>query len=84
MDGPVYPRALAARGIAAELPDLNDRQLINKIIFAELVNGVFTASSRDEYVRIIGQLADRGCDAVVLVCREIPLLGTRTKATAVQ
>jgi aspartate racemase len=76
MDGPVYPRALAARGIAAEVPDADDRHIINKIIFAELVNGVFTTSSREEYTRVIGRLADRGCDAVALVCTEIPLLVT--------
>ena len=76
MDGPVYPRAFAARGIAAELPDADDRRIINDIIFAELVNGVFTESSRREYVRIIEELAARGCDAVALVCTEIPLLVT--------
>lgn len=76
MDGPVYPRALASRGIAAELPAAGDRRIINEIIFDELVNGVFTASSRHEYVRIIGRLAERGCDAVALACTEIPLLVT--------
>jgi aspartate racemase len=76
MDGPVYPRAFAARGIAAGVPEPDERQLINKIIFDELVNGVFTASSRQEYVRIIERLAARGCDAVALVCTEIPLLVT--------
>jgi aspartate racemase len=80
MDGPVYPRAFAARGIAAELPDRDDRQLVSQIIFAELVNGVFTASSREEYVRIIGRLAERGCDAVALACTEIPLLVTPADA----
>jgi len=76
MDGPVYSRALASRGIAAEVPDADDRRIINEIIFAELVNGVFTSSSRRECIRIIGQLAARGCDAVALVCTEIPLLVT--------
>jgi aspartate racemase len=76
MEGPVYPRAFASRGMAAELPDADDRHIINQIIFDELVNGVFTASSRQEYVRIIGQLAARRCDAVALVCTEIPLLVT--------
>jgi aspartate racemase len=76
MDGPVYPRALAARGIAAEVPEAGDRQIVNKIIFEELVNGVFTESSLLEYVRIIERLAARGCDAVALVCTEIPLLVT--------
>lgn len=76
MDGPVYPRALASSGIAAEVPEADDRHLINKIIFDELVNGVFTAASRQQYVRIIEKLAARGCDAVALVCTEIPLLVT--------
>ena len=76
MEGPVYPRAFAARGIAAEIPEPDERQLINKIIFDELVNGVFTGSSREEYVRIIERLAARGCDAVALVCTEVPLLVT--------
>lgn len=76
MEGPVYPRAFAARGIAAEIPEPEERQLINKIIFDELVNGVFTATSRQEYVQIIERLAARGCDAVALVCTEIPLLVT--------
>jgi len=76
MDGPVYPRAFASRGIAAEVPDAADRHLVNTVIFDELVNGVFSASSRREYVRIIEQLAARGCDAVALVCTEIPLLVT--------
>jgi aspartate racemase len=74
MDGAVYPRALAARGIAAEVPPPDDRLVLDKIIFDELVNGLLTESSRQEYVRVIEQLAARGCDAVALVCTEIPLL----------
>jgi aspartate/glutamate racemase len=74
MDGPVYPRALAARGIATELPAPQDRVILHEIILGELVNGVFTDGARREYSRIIDQLAARGCDAVGLVCTEIPLL----------
>jgi aspartate racemase len=76
MDGPLYPRAFAARGIAAEVPGTCDRRIVNEIIFEELVNGVFTERSRREYVRVIERLAERGCDAVALVCTEIPLLVT--------
>jgi aspartate racemase len=76
MEGPVYPRTLKARGIAAEVPEAADRAAVNTIIFDELVNGVFTDRSRQEYVRIIERLAARGCDAVALVCTEIPLLVT--------
>jgi aspartate racemase len=76
MDGPVYRRALGGRGIAAEVPGPKDRRTVDRIIFDELVNGVFTADSRREYVRITEGLAERGCDAVALVCTEIPLLLT--------
>jgi aspartate racemase len=76
MDGPDYPRAFTARGITAEVPGEDDRQIINRVVFDELVHGVLTESSRREYVRIIEQLAARGCDAVALVCTEIPLLVT--------
>jgi len=76
MDGPIYPEAFARRDIATEVPDPADRHTINTIIFDELVNGIFTEESRREYVRIIQRLAARGCDAVALVCTEIPLLVT--------
>jgi aspartate/glutamate racemase len=65
---------LGARGIAAEIPDEDDRGLINAIIFDELVNGAFTDEARREHVRVIEALAERGCDAVALVCTEIPVL----------
>ena len=76
MEGPVYPPALAERGIEALVPPPADRVLLNQIIFDELVNGVFSDSSRREYVRIISDFEARGCDAVALVCTEIPLLIT--------
>jgi aspartate racemase len=76
MDSRLYPDAFAAHGIAAELPDPGDRETVNRIIFDELVNGVTAPESRQAYVRIIERLAVRGCDAVALVCTEIPLLVT--------
>ena len=74
MDGPVYPRALAARGIATELRAPEDRVVLHEIILGELVNGVFTDGARQKYSRINDRLAARGCDAVGLACTEIPLL----------
>ncbi|MFH8345280.1 aspartate/glutamate racemase family protein [Streptomyces sp. NPDC018045] len=74
MDGPLYRNALGSRGIAAGVPDEDDRRTVHRIIFDELVNGVFTEPSRREYIRVIERLAARGCAAVALVCTEIPLL----------
>ncbi len=74
MDSPLYPRTLSARGIAAEVPPPEERQAVDRVIFEELLNGVFSDASRRAYVRVIEGLRDSGCDAVALVCTEIPLL----------
>lgn len=70
----LYPDALGTRDIVAEVPDEEDRRLVDAIIFDELVHGVVTDASRSAYVEVIGRLERRGCDAVALVCTEIPLL----------
>jgi aspartate racemase len=47
---------------------------INEIIFRELVNGVFRETSRLYFNEAIQRLKQRGCDAAVLGCTEIPLI----------
>ena len=37
---------------------------------------MFREEARQQYVRVIDSLAAQGCDAVALVCTEIPLLIT--------
>lgn len=76
MEGPIYPRVLASHGLGYEIPSDAERELVDRVIFDELVHGVFTDASRELYIRVIEQLAMRGCDAVALVCTEIPLLLT--------
>ena len=77
MTGPVYPGALGRRLIYWAVPDEADRLVIDDIIFNQLCLGVFTDESRAAYVRIIEKLKADGCDAVALVCTEIPLLITQ-------
>jgi aspartate racemase len=74
MAGSVYPEALSSAGIEAVIPEAADRELVDSIIFSELVDGIFGEESRDLYHDVIARLADRGCDAVALACTEIPLL----------
>jgi len=77
MAGPVYRRALPAVGIEPRFPNDEERADIDRIIFDELVEGVFSEPSRRRYVEIIERLKrDEGCDGVALVCTEIPLLVT--------
>jgi aspartate racemase len=74
MTGPVYPEALKRLGISYHIPDEQDREKIDEVIFSQLVNGVFKEESRLYFNDVIQVLKDRGCDAVVLGCTEIPLL----------
>jgi aspartate racemase len=74
MTGPVYPEVLQRFGISWAIPDEDDREKIDTIIFNELVNGIFLERSRLYFNEAIQRLRDRGCDAVVLGCTEIPLL----------
>jgi aspartate racemase len=77
MTGPVYPGALGRRDIGWAIPDEAERRQVHDIIMDELCLGVFRDEARATYVQIIARLAEEGCDAVALVCTEIPLLITQ-------
>jgi len=74
MQGPVYPQKLREVGIDYRFP--NDTQIneINRIIFDELVNGVFKPEGVRYFQQVIEHMKNDGCDAVVLGCTEIPLI----------
>jgi aspartate racemase len=74
VDSDVYPEKLAARGVEWVKPSVPDRDVIDRLIFDELVNGVFTPGAVASLQRIIERLKAEGCDAVVLGCTEIPLI----------
>jgi aspartate racemase len=74
MAGPVYSECLGAFGIETIAPEGPDFEEVDRIIFAELVDGIVAEASRRSYNGVIGRLAGRGCDAVALACTEIPLL----------
>src|SRR5688500_16920629 len=63
MTGPVYPAALARRGLEWQVPDEAARRVIHEVIMDELCLGVFKDDSRAAYVQVIEKLAARGCDA---------------------
>jgi aspartate racemase len=74
VDGDVYPRAFAARGIDCVRPSAAERDEANRIIMDELVRGAFKPEAVAAFQRVIGRMKDTGCDAVVLGCTEIPLI----------
>ena len=57
-----------------DLAKTDEREEINRIIFDELVSGVFKPESIAYFERVITRLKDEGCDSVILGCTEIPLI----------
>lgn len=80
MDKPLYRDGLARRGITVLVPEAGDREVINRVIYDELVAGKIRAESRAAYVEIIGKLARRGAQGIILGCTEIPLLVSEADA----
>ncbi len=76
MRGPLYPREFEARGIECVRPADDDQAMVHSAIFDELVHGTFREATRAAFVDLSGRLAASGCEAVALVCTEIPLLVT--------
>ena len=82
MEEPFYTDRLAGHGFEVVVPGRDERELVHRVIFEELIRGVLLPSSRDAYARVIAGLAARGAEAVVLGCTEIELLIT-DKDTAI-
>jgi aspartate racemase len=74
VDGEVYPDKLRARGIEYLRPNPAERAEINRIIFDELVCGIFKPAAVSYLQRVMERMKDEGCDAVVLGCTELPLI----------
>jgi aspartate racemase len=75
MEEAFYKDRLANRyNLEVLIPQKNDRQIVNQIIYDELVSGKILSPSRDEYKRIIESLVATGAEAIILGCTEIGLL----------
>lgn len=74
VDSDVYPEKLSARGLKYDRPTAAERDETNRIIMEELVYSVFKPQGVAYFQRVIEGFKERGCDAVVLGCTEIPLI----------
>jgi aspartate racemase len=63
-----------AHALNVLVPGEADRRIIHDVIYNELCVGVVDDRSRDEYRRIMRELADRGAEGILLGCTEIDLL----------
>jgi aspartate racemase len=61
-------------GLDVIIPNEEDRAIVHRIIYEELVAGKVLPSSREDYRAIIARLVENGAEAVILGCTEIMLL----------
>jgi aspartate racemase len=75
MDQPFYRERLAERfGLEVLVPSADEREMVHRVIYDELVAGRVLPASREAYRRVIAGLVDRGAEGVILGCTEIMLL----------
>ena len=74
MEQEFYRDRLAEHGLNILIPPADDRAVVHRVIFEELVLGDVREESRAEYVQIIDGLAARGAQGVIEGCTEIGIL----------
>jgi aspartate racemase len=67
-------RLREVHGLDVLVPGETDRRVVHSVIYDELCVGVVQETSREQYRRIMRELADRGAEAILLGCTEIDLL----------
>jgi aspartate racemase len=67
-------RLVEGHGLDVLIPDTEDREIVHRVIYDELVLGEIKAESRDQYRRIIEKLIAAGAQGIILGCTEIGLL----------
>jgi len=73
-----YKERLIKRGFEVLIPQDEDVDLVNRIIFDELCIGEIKDNSRAKFSKIITELQNEGAQAVILGCTEIGLLVKQT------
>ncbi len=67
-------RLIERHGLDVIIPEEDDRRVVHRIIYDELVQGRIEAASRQAYREVITRLVERGAEAIILGCTEIMLL----------
>jgi aspartate racemase len=62
------------RSIAIVVPEEDEQNFIDRIIFDELSKAKFTHEAKQGYLDIVDRLQDRGAEGIILGCTEIPFL----------
>jgi len=74
MQGGLYNKALTNFGIESVIPNEDDIEIVNTVIFNELSPGQVSDASSKPLIEVIKKLKKSGCTAVILGCTELPLV----------
>ena len=76
MEHAFYKSHLVNRfGLEVMIPPEDERDVVHRIIYEELVNGIIRSDSRDLYIGVAKSLIDEGgAECIILGCTEIGLL----------
>ena len=61
-------------GLIVNVPNAQEREIVHRVIYDELVIGEIRQHSKEQYIGIIEQMVDQGAEGVILGCTEIGLL----------
>ncbi|WP_163581537.1 aspartate/glutamate racemase family protein [Gracilibacillus saliphilus] len=74
MEQDFYKSRLEENGLDVLVPNGDEREHVNHIIFEELCLGNINSSSKEYYQKVIQHLVNNGAEAIILGCTEIGLL----------
>ena len=74
MEQDFYKSKLIEKGINVIIPDKNDIEIINNVIYDELCLGTINSNSKKKFLEIVDKLRNKGAEGIILGCTEIGLL----------
>ena len=74
MEQDFYKSKLIEKGINVIIPDKNDIEIINEVIYDELCLGTINSDSKKKFLEIVDKLRSKGAEGIILGCTEIGLL----------
>jgi len=74
MSDGLYEQPLRDRGIEPITPTAEEQAVINRVIFDNIIPARVTPESTQQIVDVMTNLKQRGADAVILGCTELPIV----------
>lgn len=67
-------RLLNKHSIQTVIPERDEMEFIHRVIYQELMFGIFKADSKDKFLEIMDHLQQKGAQGIILGCTELSLM----------